>query len=285
MKYKKLIVIGGATASGKTALAIKLAQQLNTEIISADSRQFYRQMTIGTAKPSPEELAAAPHHFIDNLDISEEYSVGDFEREAMVVLENIFQKNDCAILVGGSGLFLKAIYEGLDEFPEISETTKMKVAALESIGLSAMQKTLQEIDYKHFTKMDHQNPARLRRALELCLETGKPYLETIQKTKQPRNFQTQFLLLDPSRPQLYARINERVDKMVTAGLEEEARGLLPFRHKNALKTVGYEEWFDFFDGKMTHAETIDKIKQHTRNYAKRQGTWFRKYGDWEVVNT
>jgi tRNA dimethylallyltransferase len=141
---------------------------------------------------------------------------------------------------------------------------------------------LQQIDNHHFEKMDNQNPARLRRALELCLETGKPYAETILKEKSTRNFQTQFILIDPPRPELYARINERVDKMVAAGLEEEARSLLPYRHKNALKTVGYEEWFDFFDGNMSRAETIDKIKQHTRNYAKRQGTWFRKYGDWEV---
>jgi tRNA dimethylallyltransferase len=283
MFNKKLIVIGGATASGKTALAIKLAQQYNTEIISADSRQFYRQMTIGTAKPSSEELEAAKHHFIDNLDISEEYSVGDFERQAMVVLEKIFETKDVAILVGGSGLFLKAIYEGFDEFPKISENTKNKVAELENIGLEAMQMALQEIDSQYFEKMDNQNPARLRRALELCLETGKPYAKTIIKEKSARHFQTQFILLDPPRPELYARINERVDKMVAAGLEEEARNLLPYRHKNALKTVGYEEWFDFFDGKMSREETIDKIKQHTRNYAKRQGTWFRKYGDW-VIN-
>jgi tRNA dimethylallyltransferase len=282
MFNKKLIVIGGATASGKTALAIKLAQKYNTEIISADSRQFYRQMTIGTAKPTTEELSAAKHHFIDNLDISEEYSVGDFERQAMVVLEKIFETKDVAILVGGSGLFLKAIYEGFDEFPEISENTKNRVAELEKTSLQAMQDVLQQIDPQYFEKMDNQNPARLRRALELCLETGKPYAETILKEKTPRNFQTQFILLDPPRPELYTRINERVDKMVAAGLEEEARSLLPYRHKNALKTVGYEEWFDYFDGKMSHAETIDKIKQHTRNYAKRQGTWFRKYGDWVI---
>jgi tRNA dimethylallyltransferase len=282
MLTKKLIVIGGATASGKTALAIKLAQEYNTEIISADSRQFYRQMTIGTAKPSLEELAAVKHHFIDNLDISEDYSVGDFEREAMQVLEKIFETKEVAILVGGSGLFLKAIYEGFDEFPEVSEMTKNRVAALEIEGLEVMQKTLQQIDYQHFNKMDNQNPARLRRALELCLETGKPYSESILNKKKPRNFQTQFILLDPPRPKLYARINERVDNMIVAGLEEEARSLLPYRHKNALKTVGYEEWFDFFDGKMSHSETIDKIKQHTRNYAKRQGTWFRKYGDWLI---
>jgi tRNA dimethylallyltransferase len=199
-----------------------------------------------------------------------------------LVLEKIFEKNDCAILVGGSGLFLKAIYEGLDEFPEISEKTKKAVSELEEIGLEAMQNRLQKMDSQHFEKMDNQNPARLRRALELCLETGKPYAQSILKEKKERTFQTQFLLLDPPRPQLYARINERVDKMVEAGLEEEAKVLLPFRHKNALKTVGYEEWFDFFDGKMNHSETIDKIKQHTRNYAKRQGTWFRKYGNWEI---
>lgn len=275
---KTLIVIGGATATGKTAHAIRLAQALGTEVLSADSRQFYREMSIGTAKPSPEELAAVKHHFIDNLSVTEDYSVGDFERDALRVLSEVFQKNDHAVLVGGSGLYLKAVCEGLDVFPEISADTRQRVAEGEQKGgLAWLQAELQRLDPAYFESVDRNNPARLRRALEVCLESGQPYSAFTQNAKKPRPFAIENRLLTMPRPELYARIEARVDAMLVAGLEAEARSLLPHRHRPALRTVGYEEFFDYFDGLIGHAEAVSKIKQHSRNYAKRQDTWFRKY--------
>ena len=283
---KKLIVIGGATATGKTALAIQLARHFETQILSADSRQFYREMSIGTAKPGADELAAAPHHFIDFLSVTEDYSVGDFERDALKLLETIFQKKDFAILVGGSGLYLRAVCEGLDQFPDIRPETKLKVEEGErSGGLPWLQQELARLDALQFAKIDQQNPARLRRALEVCLETGRPYSSFLnQGSKNPRPFQPIYLLLNLPRPALYARIDARVDQMVSAGLEQEARDLLAYRHRPPLKTVGYEEFFEFFDGNTTRAAAIDKIKQHSRNYAKRQVTWFSKHGNWEMFS-
>lgn len=282
---KKLIVIGGATATGKTAYAIKLAQHLGTEILSADSRQFYRGMDIGTAKPTAAELAAAKHHFIDSLDITQAYSVGDFERDALNLLKHIFEKRDYAILVGGSGLFLQAVSQGLDDFPEIPETIRHEVREKEqTLGVAYLQTEVERFDPVTFARIDQQNPARLRRALEVCLSTGKPYSAFLALPKTPRPFVAQHLLLDMPREVLYARINERVDKMVEAGLEEEARHFLPYREKTALKTVGYSEWFEHFDGNCTRSEAIEKIKQHSRNYAKRQITWFKKHAEWQPVD-
>lgn len=280
---KKLLVIGGATATGKTALAIRLAQHFGTEILSADSRQFYREMSIGTAKPGQAELEAAPHHFIDFLSVTEDYSVGDFERDALSRLDKIFAKKDLAILVGGSGLYLRAVCEGLDQFPEISpETRQMVENGEKTAGLSWLQHELAQRDPAHFAKIDRQNPARLRRALEVCLETGRPYSSFLQQgQKRPRPFQSLYILLDMPRPQLYARIEARVDNMLAEGLEAEARRLLPYRHRPPLHTVGYEEFFDFFDGTISRDEAVVKIKQHSRNYAKRQVTWFSKHGDWK----
>lgn len=283
---KKLIVIGGATATGKTAFAIALAQNLGTEILSADSRQFYREMSIGTAKPTKAELAAVPHHFIDFLSVADDYSVGDFERDALQTLDNIFQKNDTAILVGGSGLYLRAVCEGLDTFPPVSMETKMKVEeGFQSGGLAWLQQELALRDPRHWEKVDRQNPARLRRALEVCLETDRPYSSFLKNDNAAhRNFQPIYLLLEIPRPQLYERIGQRVDQMIASGLEDEARVLLPYRHRAPLRTVGYEEFFDYFDGKCTREEAIEKIKQHSRNYAKRQVTWFRKYGEWNILH-
>jgi tRNA dimethylallyltransferase len=282
---KKLIVIGGATATGKTALAVQLAQRLQTSVLSADSRQFYREMTIGTAKPSKEELAAVPHYFIDFLSVADDYSVGDFERDALHTLQDIFQKNDTAILVGGSGLYLRAVYEGLDTFPPISGETRKAVESGETTGgLAWMQEELLRLDPVQWQKIDRQNPARLRRALEVCIETGRPYSSFLQtREKVSRDFQCVYLLLEKPRPALYERIEQRVDQMIAAGLEDEARSLLPWRHRPPLRTVGYEEFFAFFDGLITREEAITKIKQHSRNYAKRQATWFRKYGEWNTL--
>lgn len=281
LRSKHLIVVGGATATGKTALAIRLAQHFGTEILSADSRQFYREMSIGTAKPSAAELQAAPHHFIDSLSVTTDFSVGDFEREALATLDRIFQEHDVAILVGGSGLFLQAVCEGLDHFPEVSADTKKMVSEkLESLGLDWLQAELQRLDPVYYASVDRQNPARLRRALEVCYASGQTFSSFLGQGKNERSFIPVYLLLDLPRSELYARIEERVDRMLEAGLEAEARSLLPYRHLSALRTVGYEEFFDYFDGNTTYQEAVDKIKQHSRNYAKRQATWFRKHGAW-----
>ena len=280
-----LLVIGGATASGKTATAIWLAREFGAEILSADSRQFYREMSIGTAKPSPAERQMAPHHFIDSLSVGDDYSVGDFERDALKILDRIFQHKNTAILTGGSGLFLKAVCEGLDAFPAISEKTKNWVDAGEQAGgLPWLQAQLAEHDPAWFAKVDRHNPARLRRALEVCRESGLPYSSFLEKEKISRPFRPVYILLELPRVELYARINARVDAMIAAGLEDEALSLLPWRHRPALRTVGYEEWFDYFDGKISRTEAIEKIKQHSRNYAKRQATWFRKHGEWTVFH-
>jgi len=282
---KHLLVLGGATATGKTAVAVRLAQMLGTEVLSADSRQFYREMTIGTAKPLQEELGGVPHHFLDFRSVAEPYSVGDFERDALQVLEQIFLKKHVAILVGGSGLFLRAVYAGLDEFPPVSPETKARVLTGEETGgLSWLQKQVADRDPVYFTRVDRQNPARLRRALEVCFESGRPYSDFLTADKPRRDFEAHLILLELPRPELYARINARVDRMVATGLEAEARALLPYRELPALRTVGYEEWFEFFDATCTREETIEKIKQHSRNYAKRQATWFRKHGNWTVLH-
>lgn len=280
-----LIVIGGATATGKTALAIWLAQQLGTEILSADSRQFYRGMDIGTAKPGLPERAGIPHHFIDSLDVGEGYSVGDFERDALQVLDAIYRTRNTAILTGGSGLFIQAVCEGLDIFPEITEAARKAVAdGAEQGGIAWLQAMLKDLDPVYYHQVDLNNPARLRRALEVCLSAGTPYSDFLKKEKPKRAFQPIYVLLDLPRETLYRRIDERVDEMVRAGLEDEARTLLPYRQLPALQTVGYTEWFAYFDGETDRQTAIEKIKQHTRNYAKRQATWFRKHGDWTAFS-
>ena len=282
---KILLVIGGATATGKTVLAIRLAQHFGTEVLSADSRQFYRGLDIGTAKPTAAELATVPHHFIDFLDITQEFSVGEYERAALRQLAVIFQQKQVAVLVGGSGLFLRAVCEGLDAFPEVAPEIKKQVAAgEENGGLAWLQTELARLDLRHFATVDQQNPARLRRALEVSLSSGRPYSTFLTQDKSPRPFQPIYLLLERPRPQLYARIDARVDAMIAAGLAEEARRFLPFRQRTSLKTVGYTEFFDYFDGKIDQDTAIEQIKQHSRNYAKRQATWFRKHGDWTAFH-
>jgi tRNA dimethylallyltransferase len=283
MKY--LIVIGGATATGKTALAIRLAQLYNTEILSADSRQFFQGLDIGTAKASQAELDSAKHHFISHLPIDTPYSVGDFERDALSVLNTVFLQHEVAILVGGSGLYLKAVCEGLDDFPNVSEATIATIAKNEAEGgLIWLQQSIETLDPVYAKIVDLKNPARLRRALEVCLETGKPFSSFRIKTQHQRPFTPIYLLLDLPRPALYARIDARVDQMIENGLETEAQALLPYRHIPALKTVGYEEFFHYFDGNASLPITISKIKQHSRNYAKRQITWFKKYGEWTAFH-
>ncbi len=278
---KYLIVVAGPTASGKTSTAIQLAQYFDTEIISADSRQFYREMSIGTAKQRPEELSAAPHHFVNHLSIFDApYSVGDFEREAIQLLNHQFQTKDSMIVCGGSGLFIKAITDGLDDFPDVPEAIRTRLETqFQEQGIEFLQARLQAKDPAYFTKVDQLNPRRLIRALEVIETSGQTYSSFLGKKKASRNFKTIFVQLDWQREELYARINQRVDLMFEAGLLEEAKSLFQHRHINALNTVGYQELFDFFDGKTDLATAKSLIKRNSRRYAKRQLTWLRKVED------
>lgn len=275
-----MVVVVGPTAVGKTATAIFLAQHFNTEILSADSRQFYKEMTIGTAKPNAEELEAAVHHFIDSHSVAEEYSAGDYEREALTLLSRLFETHDIVIAVGGSGLFVRALTEGLDDLPKAPEGIREQLNALfEKQGLSVLKQRLQEVDPDYYAIADIDNPQRVIRALEVYEATGKP-ISYFQKNKvSERFFDVVTVGLNMERSQLYERINLRVDKMLEAGLEEEVKSLSSYRNKPALLTVGYAEMFDYFDRKISIEEAIDKIKQNSRRYAKRQITWFKKYGN------
>jgi tRNA dimethylallyltransferase len=277
MSRKTLIVIGGPTASGKTAAAIALAQHFDTEVISADARQFYRQMSIGTAKPTPEELAAVPHHLVGHLDVWQSYNAGAFERDALQVLEAIFRKKDVAVAVGGSGLYLRSLCFGIDEMPAVpAEIRKQTDALLQEKGLPFLLEELQRCDASYYNEVDKANPARVKRAMEIIYATGQPYSSFRKKQAVERPFHSVWIGLDLPREQLYERINRRVELMMEQGLEEEVRSLLPYRDCNALQTVGYTELFDYLDGKIRLTEAIALIQQHTRNYAKRQLTWFRR---------
>jgi tRNA dimethylallyltransferase len=278
---KYLIVIGGPTASGKTTMAIRLAQHFSTEILSADSRQFYREMSIGTAKPSLEELSQARHHFIDNLSIHDPYSVGDFEKDALSVLNTIYKKNNMAIMVGGTGLYIQAVCEGLDAFPEVPiDIRQYYETVFEKEGIEALQKELQILDNEYFMQVDKDNSKRLIRALSVCKASGQPFSSFRKGGKVDRNFDIIYIYMDVPRDILYQKINNRVDKMLAEGLINEVEKLLPYKKYNALQTVGYTELFAYFAGEISLDEAIDKIKQHTRNYAKRQMTWFRRAGHW-----
>ena len=282
---KHLIVIGGPTASGKTDLAIRLAQHFTTDILSADSRQFYREMTIGTAKPTEEELALVKHHFINNLSIHDNYSVGDFEKDAIAVLQKLFETKDVVIMVGGTGLYIKAVCEGLDVFPDTPLSIRQDFEALMTEnGLEYLQNLLKEVDFEYFSEVDIDNPKRVIRALSVWKASGQPFSSFRKGEQVNRFFTPQYICLDVQRPLLYERINSRVDKMVAEGLVAEAKELHPFKHLNALQTVGYSELFDYFEGTLSLSVALDKIKQHTRNYAKRQVTWFKKEDYWQHFN-
>ena len=284
MNSKRLLYVAGPTASGKTALAIALAKHFDTEIISCDSRQFYKEMTLGTAVPTSEELAAAPHHFIQQRSIRELYSVGDFQREALKTLKTLFKTTDTVILVGGSGMYADALIDGLDVFPEIDPQIRLDLnTKLHNKGIEALSRQLKKLDLTYYQKVDLDNPHRLIRALEVCLESGLPYSSFLGNKKAPDFFTTKKIVIQWKRQTLYQRINQRVDQIVTAGLEEEAQKLYPNKNENALQTVGYREWFIHFDGTTDKATAIEEIKKNTRRYAKRQITWFKRYSDAVLV--
>lgn len=280
---KKLITIIGPTAIGKTALSIKLAQNFNCEIISCDSRQFFKEMKIGTAVPSPEELASAPHHFIQNKSIFENYTVGDFEREAISKLDELFETNDYAILVGGSGLYVNAILKGFDSFPEINASVRIEIISnYEKFGIEYLQNKLQELDPNYFETISKenpqtlQNPQRLMRFVEVCIGSGKPYSSFLNQKQNVRNFTPIIIGLEAERQEMYDRINFRVDLMMQNGLLEEAKNLYPHKNLNALQTVGYRELFSHFDEEFTLEFALEEIKKNTRHFAKRQLTWFKR---------
>jgi tRNA dimethylallyltransferase len=283
LKKKYLITIIGPTAIGKTSLSIALAKHFGCEIISCDSRQFYKEMKIGTAVPSQEELASATHHFIQNKSIFENYSVGDFEQEAIAKLNELFSKNNIQIMVGGSGLYVDAVLKGFDEFPDIDENIREKINAdFELFGIDYLQNKLMELDIDYYQKLSNknpqtlQNPQRMKRFVEVCIGTGKPYSSFLNQKKNQRNFTPIIIGLEAEREIMYDRINQRVDGMIKEGLVKEAENLFSNKNLNALQTVGYRELFDYFDGTITLDFAIEEIKKNTRRFAKRQLTWFKR---------
>jgi tRNA dimethylallyltransferase len=290
MAEKECIIVVGPTAAGKTAEAIKIATALKTEIISADSRQCYKEMKIGVARPSDAELSAVRHHFIANHSIHENITAASFEKEALACLDVIFQDHDQAVVCGGTGLYIKALAEGLDDIPEVPIALRNEVIALHQIkGLEGLRDALLSLDPGFANHGDIHNPNRMMRALEVMMHTGFPIAhfqkgiaqkhtgkENVSSAVGKRNFRIRYQYIQMPREELYSNINNRVDKMMSAGLEDEARTLFEYKDLSALQTVGYKELFDFFEGKYSREEAVEKIKQHTRNYAKRQITWFNR---------
>ncbi|RXK52556.1 tRNA (adenosine(37)-N6)-dimethylallyltransferase MiaA [Aquirufa rosea] len=284
-KQPILLVIAGPTAVGKTALCVELAQKLQTEIISADSRQFYRELSIGTAKPSKEEQGGIKHHFIDSHSIQEYFSPGDFERETLVLLEELFQKHPVVILTGGSGLYIKALLEGLDEMPEVDLALREQLnQRLTREGIEPLRKQLQELDSDYAGQVDVQNPQRIVRALEVCLSTGKAYSEYRKKQSVDRPFQAIKICLDRPREELYARIDQRMDQMLAQGLVNEAIQFQDYQHLYALKTLGYKEVYGHLRGEYDEQEMVRLLKRNSRHYAKKQLTWFRHQGEFEFLH-
>lgn len=282
MMDKYLVVIAGPTASGKTATAIQVAKTLGSEIISADSRQFYKELPIGTAAPTKEEQAEVQHHMIHNLNVEDKYDVADYENDVLALLKKLFINHECVVLTGGSGLFIDAVCKGLDSIPDISNETRTKVNKLyEEGGLFALQNEVQHLDPEYYNIVDKYNPRRLQRAVEVCYQTGLPYSSFRNNTAKVRDFKIIKVALLWDRNELISRINLRVEKMVSEGLIEEAKAMYHKRHLNSLNTVGYKELFEHFDGKTTLNEAIENIKINTRQYAKRQMTWLRKNNDYQ----
>ncbi len=282
-----LITIIGPTAIGKTSLSIALAKHFGCDIISCDSRQFFKEMKIGTAVPSEKELAVAPHHFIQNKSIFESYSVGDFEQEALAKLDDLFQKNYIQIMVGGSGLYVDAVLKGFDEFPEIDPSVRAEInSKYDALGIDYLQEQLNALDSDYFQKLQTenpqtlQNPQRMKRFVEVCIGSGKPYSSFIGKRKNTRNFTPIIIGLEAEREIMYDRINQRVDIMLNEGLLAEVEALYPNKELNALQTVGYRELFDYFDSNIKDSRllenAIEQIKMNTRRFSKRQMTWFKR---------
>lgn len=277
---KKLIIIAGPTAVGKTDLCVKLAQLLDTEVVSADSRQFYRELAIGTAKPTPEEMQGVTHHFVDSHSIHDYYSVGDYEKDCLAVLEEIFSRKDVAILTGGSGMFIKIVTDGIDEMPEADLALRTSLMnRLETEGLTPLASELASLDPVYFAEVDQQNPQRIVRALEVCLSTGQPFSSFRKNQKAERPFTSIRIGLERPREELYQRIDKRMDLMLAAGLEEEALRYIDYRDHYALKTVGYKEIYEHLDGDYDKEEMLRLLKRNSRRYAKRQLTWFRNQDD------
>jgi tRNA dimethylallyltransferase len=280
-----LILIVGPTAVGKTELCINLAKKYQTGILSCDSRQFYREMNLGTAKPTSEELKSVPHHFINSRSIEEDYDVKQFEQDAITLLEQLFAKNNVVIMTGGSGLFADAVVNGLDEMPTIDSRIREQVIQdYQEKGIAFLQSEAQKMDPDYFAVVDQNNPQRLMRALEVIRGTGKPFSSFRIKKKADRPFKVIKIGLERPRPELYERIEKRMDQMIQAGLFDEADALFGKRHLNSLQTLGYTEIFDFLEGKYDRAEAIRLLKRNSRRYAKRQLTWFKKDPDIKWFN-
>jgi tRNA dimethylallyltransferase len=277
MARKTLLVVAGPTGIGKTAIAVQLARHFDTEILSADSRQFFREMRIGTAVPTEEQLQSVPHHFIQHKSIQEPYSVGDYERDATARLVELFREHDVIVMAGGSGLYIDAVLYGFDSFPEIDPSIrKQLIQELEHDGLEVLQEELKQKDPEYAKKVDLQNPQRITRALEVYRATGKPYSSFLGRKKTKRPFRHLILGLEAPREVLYQRIDERVDHMMAAGLLEEVKSLKAYEDLNALQTVGYKELFRYLNGELDLEKAVLEIKKNSRRYAKRQGTWFRR---------
>ncbi|MDG2062416.1 MAG: tRNA (adenosine(37)-N6)-dimethylallyltransferase MiaA [Flavobacteriaceae bacterium] len=278
MLTKTLIYIAGPTGVGKTKTSIALAKAFNTEIISCDSRQFYKEMKIGSAIPTNEELSAVKHHFIQSKSIIDSYTVADFEKEAIETIENIFKEKNIIIMVGGSGMYADAVMFGMDKFPEITQDTRDQLLVFyETHGLKGLHELLREKDPKYYTQVDINNPARLLRSLEVSIASNKPYSSFLGQEREPRSFISKMIILHCPRISLYEKINNRVDQMIESGLENEARSLIPFKKNSALRTIGYKELFSYFNKDCTLDEAVKEIKKNTRRFAKRQITWFKKY--------
>jgi tRNA dimethylallyltransferase len=279
-----LIIVTGPTASGKTAFSIEMAKALNTVILSADSRQFYKEMSIGTAAPTEEELSQVQHYFVHHIGIEDKYDVADYERDALQLLEELFKTHDTVIMTGGSGLFIDAVCNGIDAMPDVQPEIRQKVEKLlQEGGLKTLQDEVQRLDPEYFAIVDQQNPRRLQRALEVCYQTGQPFSAFRSGNTVQRDFDIKKYALLWNRQQLIERINKRVDLMMEQGLLEEAQSLYPKRHLNALNTVGYKELFAYFDGNCTLEEAVEQIKIHTRQYAKRQMTWLRRDKEYQWI--
>lgn len=277
MSTKTLIVVVGATGSGKTDLSLRLATHFAAPILSTDSRQVYRGIPIGTAQPTAEQLAAVEHHFIASHELDDNFNCGEYEVQALARLEELFHKHDTVIAVGGSGLYIQALCEGMDDLPQADEELRKRLTErLQNEGIESLVADLQRLDPVYYEQVDRCNPSRVLRAVEVCLQTGKPYSSLRTGERRKRNFNIVKVGIDWEREALYDRINRRVDMMIADGLEAEARAVYPLRHLNSLQTVGYREMFDYFDGKISREEAIELIKRNSRRYAKRQMTWFRR---------